>query len=89
MIIIRKSASARMITALQESAYCCFLPDLAGLGGACPHGSWQRQKKNNILSQKIQGTNNNLSGYFLRVLAKDAKYNKDAKLRKSKLEISS
>ena len=32
---------ARRAAARRASAYCCFLPDLAGLGGARPHGSWQ------------------------------------------------
>ena len=35
-----KKAPARDATAQQASAYRCFLPDLAGLGGDCSHGSW-------------------------------------------------
>jgi len=31
-----------MAAAQYTSAYRCFLPDLAGLGGVYSHGSWRR-----------------------------------------------
>ena len=36
-----KKCPARGAEAQRASAYCCFLPDLAGLGGARSHGSWR------------------------------------------------
>jgi len=37
-----KMPRTRNPAAQQTTAYRCFLPNLAGLGGACSHGSWYR-----------------------------------------------
>ena len=49
-----------MITAQQESAYRCFLPDLAGLGSACSHGSWREALY--VITQSMNRSTGSLPG---------------------------
>jgi len=55
-----RSAAAR-----QTSAYRCFLPDLAGLGGACPHGSWHGATYVNTPSGKWSSKNHHFFNRFI------------------------
>jgi len=49
-----QKSPARNSTAQPASAYCCFLPDLAGLGGACSHGSWQDSLQDSAMREELQ-----------------------------------